>query len=239
MKCNSLFLLVLFLFLCSCKKDEEEKQASIDFSYSGNKNVAPVTVTFTATPSDEGEVLWDFGDGKTATGTTVTHVYDSTGYYPVYARLTTSYGTAGKTKNVNVSPFGSIRIYQIQGTAPALKPDGSTWDTGVSDTEPDLYFRIYHASGVDMVAAGGYIYFNNTYSVVYPFNPALDVTDFENSFSLKFLDYDPGALADDQIGAFSYRPGDYFSPTGIFPTSFTKTDAVTGTSVTVKVIWAN
>ncbi len=239
MKCSRLYLLAILVFVISCKKEEENKQAAIDFSYSGNKNVAPVTVNFTSTPSDEGEVTWDFGDGKTATGTTVTHVYDSTGYYPVYARLTTSYGTAGKTKNVNVSPYSRIRIYQIQGTAPALKPDGTTWDTGSGDTDPDLYFRIYNSSGTEMVGPGGYIYFNNTYTVLYPFNPALEVTDFENSFTLKFLDYDPAALADDQIGTFSYRPADYFSRTGVFPTSFTKTDAVTGTSVTVKVIWAN
>lgn len=141
---------------------------------------------------------------------------------------------------MNVSPYGRIRVYQIQGVCPLLKPDGSSWDNGAGDVDPDLYFRVYNSSGNDMISPGGYIYFNNTYNVQYPFNPALEITDMENPFMVKFLDYDPGSPAgDDVISEFSFRPADYFNSSGVFPVSFTKTNSLTGAIVTVKVIWAN
>lgn len=236
-KLNGILMIVVLLCLNSCKKDEEEsKQANIDFTYTKSSTL-PVTVTFTAQPSDEGSVVWDFGDGQTATGVTVTHVYDSIGIYAVSSTLQTSYGSAGKNKFVNASFYNRLRVYRVNGTASLTKPDGSPWDT--DGTNPDLYMRIYDAGGNEL-QPGGYTFFDNATTIHYPYNPAVDFTDFiQSGFRIKFMDYDPVATTDDLIGSYSFLPTDYFSRPTQFPLSMTATDNTTGVSITVDVLWAN
>ncbi|MEP7263303.1 MAG: PKD domain-containing protein [Bacteroidota bacterium] len=237
MKLKYLLLITTVLFFNSCKKDkDEDRQASIDFTYTGNSTTAPVTVSFTAQPSDDGTVEWDFGDGTKGTGVSITHVYNNVGFYIVSATLVTSYGSAGKNKFVNASANTRMRIYQIEGTAPSLKPDGTSWDNDLN-TSPDLYFKIYNTAGVDLTG-GAHQVFTNTYTVIYPFNPAIDITDFESVFKVEFLDSDVGGN-DELIVKYNFLPTDYLTATGAFPMEFTKSDPGNGTTVTVKVAWSN
>lgn len=237
MKHTFLSLLTLMIVFSSCKKDkEEDKQAYIDFSYSGNiSSTIPVTVNFTSTPNDNGTVEWDFGDGTVGTGVTVSHTYDSAGIYDVYARLITSYGTAGKTRTINVCPYTKMKVYQVEGVCPPLKPDNTTWDSDGSDTQPDIYFRLYNSTYHELAASTPQ---TNTFSTVYTVTQTLEFMNFDDPFIIRFLDKDPAQPADDAIGEFQFRPGDYFNGTGNFPNVFTKTDA-NGTSVTVRVLWLN
>ncbi len=66
------------------------------------------TVTFDAGTSDvEGEVIsytWDFGDGATATGETVTHSYDEPGVYEVTLTVEDDHGQTGTdTVTINIT----------------------------------------------------------------------------------------------------------------------------------------
>jgi PKD repeat protein len=235
-----LILICLALSIASCKKDKEEerKQAFVDFTYSGNIGYAPVTVHFVSTPTAAGTVEWDFGDGSTGSGINVSHAYDSAGFYTVGCTLNASSGQSHKTKKINVSPYTSLSIYRIDGIAAATKPGGATWDTGFQDTDPDLFFRVYSSSGTQLTPETGNPFIPDVFNIQYPVIPDILISDFENPFTVKFLDYDPAATADDVIGIFSFTPGDYFSPTGNFTASLSKSDA-NGTSITVRVIWNN
>ncbi len=72
------------------------------FTYSPTSPTTTDTVTFTSTSTDpDGDPLtcsWDFGDGTTATGCTVTHMYSTPGTYAV--ALTVNDGKGGGDSNV-------------------------------------------------------------------------------------------------------------------------------------------
>lgn len=236
MKIRILAILIGISIISCKKKEEEEKQATIDFTYSGNIGTPPSNVSFTATPSDAGTVEWDFGDGTTASGTSVSHTYTNTGFFSVYCKLTTSYGSAGKTKNVNVSPYTFISILELQGTAPLLNTSGIAWDAS-TDNDPDLFFRVYNSNGneVGNTAVGA----SNTFQLQLTINPAISFYDFDETFKVKLFDYDLSPDTDDLVGEFSFRPADYFPGSGQFPAYFQKTDANTGATGRVKVGWRN
>ena len=110
---------------------------------------APHTVTFSATASDsDGEITgyeWNFGDGKTATGETVTHTFDSPGTYQVDLKVTDNL-FAVTTKSVTVAATNyppTVNInYTISKDNPStvsfyaggFDPDGTigafTWNFG-------------------------------------------------------------------------------------------------------------
>ena len=225
----------------SCKKEEKvDEVPSIEFTYSNNIGTMPRAVTFTATPSEAGTVEWNFGDGGVATGESVTHNYSSPGFFSVEARLITSERSVSRTRNVNVSKYTALRINNINGTSPLLKSNGTTWDSGpFNDTVPDLYFRVFTASGAELGPLGGYTHFNNVYSTNYPYVPPIDITDFDNPFTVKFLDFDDGSINDDLIALLTFRAADYFVSSGPFPIAWQKQDLVNGGTVTVYVTWVN
>ncbi|RPD49312.1 PKD domain-containing protein [Hymenobacter sediminis] len=90
----ALALLAAPLLFTSCDKDDDyELEGAVTqptFTFSAPKSVGLTTeVTFTSTGPDAFLYQWEFGDGTTATGKTVTHVYKKSG--TVQARLLTSY----------------------------------------------------------------------------------------------------------------------------------------------------
>ncbi|GAA0726444.1 hypothetical protein GCM10009430_33390 [Aquimarina litoralis] len=139
---------------------------------SGN---APLTVQFDASQSSDpdGDTLsysWNFGDGTTATGVSISHVFDTPGSYQV--SLTVSDGslndTTSKTITVNddTTPVitASISVDSNSGIAPATitfdgsgstSSDGSSlsynWDFG--DGTSGTGFIVSH----DYTTAGDYI----------------------------------------------------------------------------------
>lgn len=73
-------------------------------------------VTFSVSPFDvwsiDGEAIWNFGDGTSASGAGVTHIYASLGTYEVTVRSTDSLGNVA-------SASGKVTIAPVSTTAPS------------------------------------------------------------------------------------------------------------------------
>lgn len=67
------------------------------FDMSADNGCAPQTFTFYNRNLPSTSVTWDFGDGTTGTGDTVTHTYSTPGYYNVYMNVTMPGGCTGTT----------------------------------------------------------------------------------------------------------------------------------------------
>ncbi|AUV82844.1 hypothetical protein C2R22_15360 [Salinigranum rubrum] len=89
---------------------------------------APLTVEFTGfaeDPNDEAlTYTWEFGDGTTATGSTVTHTYSSTGVYQARLRVTDASGNEDISDPIEIT-VGSGPVVQIGSPT-----DGSTFVAG-------------------------------------------------------------------------------------------------------------
>ncbi|CAM1343945.1 glycoside hydrolase family 9 protein [Tenacibaculum amylolyticum] len=117
--------------------------------------VAPTTAFFDASNSIDpnGDALtysWDFGDGTTATGVTVSHSYINIGDYSVVLTVSDGNETGTKTKVLKVTdgaPVAAFSVSDTQGTAPltvsfdasdSADPSGTgllyTWDFGNGQT---------------------------------------------------------------------------------------------------------
>ena len=81
---------------------------------------APLTVNFIANATDpDGDVLtvsWDFGDGKTASGANVSHVYTSAGHFSAVVKATDKAG-ASVSATVNITA-NSAASPTLQVTSP-------------------------------------------------------------------------------------------------------------------------
>ena len=64
-----------------------------EFSVLPAQGCAPLTVSFTDTTGLEGStIVWDLGDGTTATGASVTHTYTTQGTYDLTLQITSAFG---------------------------------------------------------------------------------------------------------------------------------------------------
>lgn len=104
---KKIFYLVLpaLLFISGCGK-KPENHPTISISYTASGLVVDFVSTNNATPS---LVDWDFGDGKTGSGSTITHTYGTTGTYTVKATASYSNGkSATATKVVSLGTAEKI-----------------------------------------------------------------------------------------------------------------------------------
>ncbi|WP_135305364.1 PKD domain-containing protein [Haloarcula amylovorans] len=98
-------------------------------------------LTFDATASDDGSIAsyeWDFGDGETATGQSVTHTFDATGDYDVELTVTDDEGataTATQTVSVNAAPApASFDLSNLNVESPVTQGDTATVTATVENT---------------------------------------------------------------------------------------------------------
>lgn len=77
---------------CSCSQEDtcssetviKGDYPTVGFNFGpANQGVAPFTVYFTNTGDKGQAILWDFGDGSTETGETISHTYYTTGVFTV------------------------------------------------------------------------------------------------------------------------------------------------------------
>ena len=166
-------------------------------------------------------------------------MYSHLGYFKVYATATSDEGVGQAVNNVNVSPYSRFNISSISGTAPALKLDGSTWDTEPGNTNPEIYFKVFNAAGTELTGNGGYFISANVLSSFTNYIPVLTNTDLDGYFTVQFLDQDLGSPEDDIIGIYNFRPANNFHNSLPFTNQFVITDVTTGATINVNGIWAN
>lgn len=232
-------VLILFVCLLSCRKETVQQHPEVNFTFTDNNGIAPDTITFRCNMSSPYVVTWDFGDGTKATGSEVAHIYKKQGYFRVSVHAGSEDGVGGVIRFINISPYKKLQVYQINGGVPSHKPDGSTWDPEPGATNPDLYFRIYNSEGIELTGTAATPHLPDMLSVQYPISPVVDLSDFDNAYSIKFLDYDFGNLEDDVLGSYYIRPSSFFRDSLPFPGFVSLTDSATNAAILVKFIWSN
>jgi uncharacterized delta-60 repeat protein len=113
---------------------EDEAAPTDEVSYSPAEGPAPLSVNFDGTASTAGHGAtiiswsWDFGDGTTGSGATVTHVYNNSGEYDVTLTVTDNNGL------VNLVPEVNTVIVTTVGSTPSPTPANSPSPGGVVDS---------------------------------------------------------------------------------------------------------
>jgi PKD repeat protein len=110
------------------------------FGYVEEGEYAPVTVDFTDSSTSVPPIeswVWDFGDGATALGQAVTHIYERGGEYTVTLTVTNMYGSSSASQVLAIPfspgpPIASFRM-DYDAEVPAPRPVDFT-DLSVSET---------------------------------------------------------------------------------------------------------
>ncbi len=174
------------------------------------EGAAPLAVEFTGFAEDpNGEELtytWEFGDGATATGSTVTHTYSSTGVYQARLTVTDASGNQDVSNPIDIT-VGSGPTVQIDSPA-----DGSTFVAGDTIT--------YSGSAT---TAGG--------DPIPPENLSWTVVFTHNDHTHPVLGPESGSGGSFDISRTGH---DYHSDTG-YRISLTATNTSTGVSSTQSV----
>ncbi|EMA68626.1 glycoside hydrolase family protein [Halorubrum aidingense JCM 13560] len=168
------------------EEPDQNEGPSASFTASPSSPDAGESVSFDASASTDADgsiasYEWDFGDGETASGESVTHAYDSAGDYDVTLTVTDDDGaTDTATQTVSVG------------------------EPADPDPDPDLSTAVSLSPSEDLVAVNG----TSTFDVVVEdadggvgaYSLALSVEDGETA-TIEDVSVDDGALSDVQISA--------------------------------------
>jgi PKD repeat protein len=72
--------------------------------YVSNKDCKPLNVTFTSFVGANATIQWDFGDGNTDTGYTVTHMFDTAGTFIIRQSVDNFCGFDSISHSITVLP---------------------------------------------------------------------------------------------------------------------------------------
>ncbi len=119
-----LFVLMVVMSVSACKKDEKKEVKNDPIapvaSFKHTTDTTSWTVTFISTATNEPTTVeWDFGDGTTASGDSVTHSYDNPGEHIVTLTATNAIGTHTIKDTISLNEriieisttFGSMYLY--------------------------------------------------------------------------------------------------------------------------------
>jgi len=124
----------------------ENQDPSASFSASPSDPTVDESVSFDASGSsdDDGSIAsyeWDFGDGATASGETVTHTFTASGDYNVELTVTDDDGaTDTTTQTLSVTEAAAPANFQISATdveSPVTQGDAATVSATVENTGDD------------------------------------------------------------------------------------------------------
>jgi PKD repeat protein len=206
---------LLVIFLWSCQKDQLGDLNAVSYTYSHNTGVLPVTVTFVDTVPPSSTVSWDFGDGQTGSGMTVSHTYAAEGLYKVMLSATTDGVTIKRTNTVEVYPYTQIVISQVDVTIP-----NPAW----------MHYIVRNSSGAAILDTQYASYSTVGLSLVSTPVPPLVINDFLHPFKVEIWNYSS------VISALSFSPGTYLQSTLPFQTVFSGSDTQ-GRTVKMNVSW--
>jgi len=181
--------LVLAVFLAGCGGVLPPTNQSPIASFTANptSGIAPLEVAFDASNSSDsdGNIIsyaWDFKDGSTGSGQTITHTFSSTGSYNVELTVTDNDGATGSaTKNVTVieapnqPPTANFTATPISGVVP-LQVSFNT--SSSSDSDGNI---ISYAWDFKDGNTGSGETINHTFSSIGSYNVKLTVTDNEGA----------------------------------------------------------
>lgn len=144
----ALVLVASPLLFTACKKNDKGELSGpvpvASYTVSAPKIVGLTSqVTFTSTSTDGFLYSWDFGDGTTGTGQTVTHTYSSGGSIKTQLVVAGRGGTGTATQNVVLPPVSdAVKLLLTGGTSKTwrLNDTVSVITVGPSDSDVTSYY---------------------------------------------------------------------------------------------------
>lgn len=141
------------------------------FTYSGSLTYSPSNITFNASSSSDPDghpltgYAWNFGDGSTASGATVTHKFNTQGSYTVQLTVTDDTGLTNTTSQVL-----SVGPAQPPPTTPSNT--GYFWWANSASDYLDQPLEVWTPtiSGMSLEASSDYTYDSNNNIVLVPRN---------------------------------------------------------------------
>jgi len=137
-------LLGAILLLSGCFQPEPNTPPVARFSVTLHQRYAPVTVLFDASDSYDPDgrivsIIWDFGDGKTGTGSTISHTYAEPGNYTVELRILDNRGE----KDSSTAEILALEVpqgYLLRHYEWEYQKDPQYWDVLL----PTTLYQYYH-----------------------------------------------------------------------------------------------
>lgn len=111
---------IVAILLVSCKKDPQPPVVEIFFEADADD---PYTIDFTTTSENATSFAWDFGDGNTGPGATVSHTYEMSGDKIVVVTVSGDGGNATDTKTVTIT----AGLAELLSGGPDAVANGKTW----------------------------------------------------------------------------------------------------------------
>jgi len=139
----ALLLGAIFL-LSGCFHPESNTPPVARFSVTLHQRYAPITVLFDASDSYDPDgrivsIIWDFGDGKTGTGSTISHTYAEPGTYTVELRILDNRGE----KDSSTAEILALEVpqgYLLRHYEWEYQDDEQYWEVLL----PEATYRFYH-----------------------------------------------------------------------------------------------
>jgi len=194
---------------------------NVDFSFSPGSPRVGNAISFTANANDpDGSVQkyqWDFGDGSTASGSSVDYSFDSKGSYSVRLTVEDGQGAASsQTRTVDVrQQFTQVTIEEmIVVDFPFTNDSGQGWDF---NSGPDPFFTAYNVADEVREVSSGFYTDVAPGDLPLPYtNTPFTVADLSKRYSINL--YDSDTNQNDYIGGVSYT---FNNLVGEYPETFT------------------
>lgn len=200
---------------------QANRAPNVDFSFSPESPRAGNAISFTANANDPDgsvqEYQWDFGDGSTASGSSVEHSFDLKGSYSVRLTVEDELGvTSSQTRTVDVrQQFTQVTIEEVVVVDfPFTNDSGQGWDFS---SGPDPFFTAYNvADEVREVSSGSYTDVAPGDLPLPYTNTPFTIEDLSKEYSVNL--YDSDTNQNDFIGGVSYT---FDNLIGEYPETFT------------------
>jgi len=209
----------------------------VGFSFSGDLTFAPCNATFTNTTQNAVSYSWDFGDGKTSTAKTPTHLYSTGGTFNVVLTAMNSDGaTANLSKQVTVGNAPTkVNVKQLTLLAfPATSTSGAGWDVG---SAADPYFLIGDYPQTVTYYTSSYLtdVLVTSLPKVFPENNTLVSVNADYVFA--FRD-DDGIWGSEPLGGVHFIFNQFMPTNGdAYPSEITVTGSTNGISFKLAIEW--